>query len=255
MSTIDAGNAVTHVADAAGTEAGAGTEDGTEGGAGSAPSGERDATAPRVVDVHAHVVVGAVVDGPDAVPRDFAHARLVGGRRRLIVRGRELTSVVGELFDPVAMADEAAKSGVDHLVLSPWVQLLPEGMPAREARRRCDVQNEALASMVAADPGRVSALGAVPVEYPKDARHALDAACDAGLCGVELSASSSGFLGDDALEPFWTAAEERRAILFVHPSTHGIGLPALDRHYLWNTVGNPLETAIAAATLALGGVL
>jgi aminocarboxymuconate-semialdehyde decarboxylase len=220
----------------------------------SAP-GERPEPAPPVVDVHAHVVVGPMVDGPDAVPRDLAHAGVVGGRRRLIVRGKELASVVGELFDPVAMVKQAASTGVDRLVLSPWVQLLPAGMPALEARRRCEVHNEALAQMVASDPGHLSGLGAVPLEHPDDARRALDGACDAGLCGVELSASSAGYLADDALEPFWARAEERRAILFVHPSTHGISLPALDRHYLWNTVGNPLETAIAAASLVLGGVL
>lgn len=243
MSTIAAGNLMTHAIDATGV-------DQVE-----ALPGERPATAPRVVDVHAHVVVGAMVDGPDAVPRDFAHARVVGARRRLIVRGKELASVVGEFFDPVAMVGEAASCGVDHLVLSPWVQLLPEQMPAVEARRRSEAQNEALARMVASDPGHLSALGAVPVEHPEEARRALDEACDAGLCGVELSASSADYLGDDALEPFWARAEERRAILFVHPSTHGIPLPALGRHYLWNTVGNPLETAVAAASLALGGVL
>jgi aminocarboxymuconate-semialdehyde decarboxylase len=243
MSTIGAGNAMKHAMGATGE------------GDGEPLPDARAATAPRVVDVHAHIVVGAMVDGPDAVPRDFAHARVVGERRRLIVRGKELVSVVGEFFDPAAMAGQAASSGIDHLVLSPWVQLLPEGMPAAEARRRCEAQNEALARMVATDPGRLSALGAVPVEYPDDARHALDEACDAGLCGVELSASSAGYLADDALEPFWARAEERRAILFVHPSTHGIPLPALHHHYLWNTVGNPFETAVAAASLALGGVL
>jgi aminocarboxymuconate-semialdehyde decarboxylase len=43
--------------------------------------------------------------------------------------------------------------------------------------------------------------------------------------------------------------------VFVHPTTTGIGVPALDGHYLWNSVGNPLETAIAAAQLVVSGVL
>jgi aminocarboxymuconate-semialdehyde decarboxylase len=32
-------------------------------------------------------------------------------------------------------------------------------------------------------------------------------------------------------------------------------VPALDSHYLWNAIGNPLETTIAAAQLALSGML
>jgi aminocarboxymuconate-semialdehyde decarboxylase len=219
------------------------------------PPPGRGETRPGVVDVHAHVVVGAMVEGPGAVPRDFAHTEVVDGRRRLIVRGRELTSVVGEFFDLTTMVRQAAASGVDRIVLSPWVQLLPEGLPAREARRRCELQNQGLVEMVSSDPGHVSALGAVPVEHPSEAVAVLDAACDSGLCGVELSASAMGYLGDDTLEPFWERAEQREAILLVHPSTRGIPLPALDRHYLWNSVGNPVETAVAAANLMLCGVL
>ena len=32
-------------------------------------------------------------------------------------------------------------------------------------------------------------------------------------------------------------------------------MPALDEYYLWNSVGNPLETAITAAHIAVSGVL
>jgi len=208
-----------------------------------------------VVDVHSHIVVDALLEGPDAVDPGFASSRIVDGRRRLIVRGKELTSAVGEFFDPVAMVADAASAGVDHLVLSPWVQLLPEGLAAGAARRRCEAQNAALAALVASDPVHLSALGAVPTEHPGEAARALDEAIDAGLCGVELSASSAGYLGDEGLEPLWARAEARGALVLVHPSTRGIPLPALDRHYLWNTVGNPVETAVAAANLALGGVL
>ncbi len=210
---------------------------------------------PATVDVHAHIVVSSMLEGPGAVDPRFASARVIDGQRRLIVRGKELTSVVGEFFDPATMLAQAASSSIHHLVLSPWVQLLPEGLSAARARRRCEAQNAALAEIVASDPLHVSALGAVPIEYPRDAAKVLDDACDAGLCGVEVSASSAGYLGDEALEPLWERAEARAAIVLVHPSTHGIALPALDRHYLWNTVGNPVETAVAAANLALGGVL
>ena len=209
----------------------------------------------RVVDVHAHIVVDAMAEGPDAVGSDVATVRAVEGRRRLFVRGKELGAVVGEMFDPATMLADARSSGVDHLVLSPWVQLLPTKIAARPARRRCEVQNASLAAIVASDPLRLSAFGAVPIEHPDEAVRVLDDACDAGLCGVELPASAAGYLGDPALEPFWTLAEARGAILFVHPSTHGVGVPALDHQYLWNTVGNPVETAIAGATLVLGGVL
>ena len=208
-----------------------------------------------VVDAHAHIVVDDLFGGPGALDPAFAELRDVGGRRRLFTRGRELASVVGEFVDPSVMLTQARASGVDHLLLSPWVQLLPMSMPAQEARRRCEVQLEALARLVAADPQHLSAVGAVPIDHPVEAVAVLEAACAAGLSGVELAANAGNYLGDEGLEPFWEAAETLQALVFVHPATRGISLPALDDFYLWNTVGNPAETAIAGAHLALGGAL
>lgn len=208
-----------------------------------------------VVDAHAHIVVGDLFGGPDAMDPAFAELREVGGRRRLFTRGRELASVVGEFVDPSAMLAQARANGVDHLLLSPWVQLLPMGLPAADARRRCEVQHEALARLVAADPRHLSAVGAVPIDHPAEAVAVLKEACAAGLSGVELAANAGNYLGDDGLEPFWEAAESLQALVFVHPATRGISLPALDDFYLWNTVGNPAETAVAGAHLVLGGAL
>ena len=71
-----------------------------------------------------------------------------------------------------------------------------------------------------------------------------------------MPASVGGcYLGDERFAPFWAAAEATGAVVFVHPTTTGLGLPALTDHYLWNSVGNPLETAIAAAQLLTAGVL
>lgn len=208
-----------------------------------------------VVDAHVHVVVDDLFRGPDALDPSFAELREVDGRRRVFSKGRALASAVGEFVDPHRMSAEAKAAGVDHLLLSPWVQLLPLTLPAAEARRRCEVQNGALAAIVSGDPERFSAVGAVPIEHPAEAVAVLRDACAAGLSGVELAASSGNYLGDEGLEPFWGAAEELGAVVFVHPATRGISLPALNDFYLWNTVGNPAETAIAGAHLVLAGVL
>jgi len=61
--------------------------------------------------------------------------------------------------------------------------------------------------------------------------------------------------GAVALEPFWDAAEQCDALVFVHPTTRGFAVPVFDEHYLWNLVGNPMETTIAAAHLILSGTM
>jgi aminocarboxymuconate-semialdehyde decarboxylase len=79
---------------------------------------------------------------------------------------------------------------------------------------------------------------------------------DGRLSGVEVAASVDGdYLGHDRFADFWAAAEETRALVFVHPTTRGFGIEALNDYYLWNTAGNPLETTITAAHLVMAGVL
>ena len=79
---------------------------------------------------------------------------------------------------------------------------------------------------------------------------------DGRFSGVEVAASVGGdYLGHDRFADFWAAAEETGALVFVHPTTRGFGIEALNDYYLWNTAGNPLETTITAAHLVMAGVL
>jgi aminocarboxymuconate-semialdehyde decarboxylase len=145
---------------------------------------------------------------------------------------------------------------VSHLLLSPWIMLCPVEAELDEAQRICDIQNEGLARASARD--NVIALGAVPLQDAALAARELAALMDVpGLRGAEIPASVAGAcLGDDRFLPFWEAAEATGALIFVHPTTRGLaGQPALDARYLWNSVGNPLETAITAAHLVTAGVL
>jgi aminocarboxymuconate-semialdehyde decarboxylase len=209
-----------------------------------------------IVDVHRHVIVEEMT-GP-AVPEHWRPAfRREDGRYRLTFRGRDIGSVVGEFTDVDSIIGEAAAVGVDHLLLSPWITLVPAEAEIAEAWQVCDVHNDALAAIVKAHLGRVSAVGAVALQDPAlAARQLRELVADAGLAGVEVPASVGGrYLGDDSFLPFREAAEDSGALVFIHPTTRGFGVPVLDGYYLWNSVGNPLETAIAAGHMAMAGVL
>jgi len=209
-----------------------------------------------IIDAHAHIVVRAATAGPGRAEAWRPRLVMAGGRERVHHDGRELTSALGEFVDPDLMAAQAAAQGIEHLLLSPWVRLLPFDYPLDAARAICDVQNDALAALVAASPGRFSAVGAVALQDPPSAARDLLRARASGLAGVELAASVAGrYLGDDTFEPFWAAAEETGSLLFVHPTTRGLDLPVYGEYYLWNSVANPVETATTAAHLVLSGVL
>jgi aminocarboxymuconate-semialdehyde decarboxylase len=166
-----------------------------------------------IVDAHVHVIAGSDAAWPD--------------------------SVVGEFADVDRILEQTR---ADRVILSPWVRLL-EGDAA--ALRRL---NEALTELVGS---RVAVLGAVPDADPAALRALM---ADGPLAGVEITARVSGeYLGADRFAPFWAAAEETGALVFVHPSTRGFAGP--DEYYLWNTIGNPVETTLTAAHLVMAGVL
>lgn len=179
------------------------------------------------------------------------------GRTLIGFRGKVIRSVIGEFTDLDLMLAQAFAQGVDHLVLSPWIMLVPVDAEIGEATGVCQMLNEALSGLAQSRPGQVSGLGAVPLQDPAAAAAALGELMRLpGMRGAEIPASVAGvYLGDDRFEPFWEAAEATGALIFVHPTTTGFGLEALSPYYLWNSVGNPMETAITAAHLTAAGVL
>jgi aminocarboxymuconate-semialdehyde decarboxylase len=184
-----------------------------------------------VVDVHAHVIV----------PGLGAEVRRDGGAQVVSYAGREIRSAIREFADLGRILEEQDRAGVDVVVLSPWVNLC-----GVEPER----QNDLLAGLVGE---RVAALGTVDLERPEQLH---EIAADGRLAGVEVPAAPDGaYLGDERFRDFWAAAEESGLLVFVHPGTRGFALPVMDEHYLWNTIGNPVETAVTAAHMLASGVL
>jgi aminocarboxymuconate-semialdehyde decarboxylase len=204
------------------------------------------------VDAHAHVIVPEITGDEAWRPRVY---RDDAGAQAVEIAGKQIRAAVAEFVDIDGILAAQDEAGVDRVLLCPWVPLLYYDADPHEGLRRARIQNEALAGLVRDHPQRVAALGALPLQDPELAAGELPDVM-AMLSGVEVAASVRGvFLGDDRFEPFWAAAEATGALVFVHPTTRGFDLPAFQDHYLWNTVGNPLETATTAAHMVAAGVM
>lgn len=206
---------------------------------------------------HAHVIVPEILRNGHGDEEWRPRLRRAGGECVVELGGREIRSMVSEPADVETILAVQLRAGIDGVILCPWVPLLyPDAEPAA-CLERCRIQNDALASLVASHPGRVAALGAVPLQDPElAAAELVELRRDGALAGVEVMASvGATYLGDSRFEPFWEAAANTDALVFVHPTTRGFGEPVFAEHYLWNTVGNPLETTIAAAEMVMAGVM
>lgn len=205
-------------------------------------------------DVHVHFVPPQLAgDGSDWRPEVIAHAH---GPSKVRLRGREIDSVVDEFADLDVIAAASAARRVDRLILSPWVSLIPAAASVEESKAVCGLHNRAMAEAIAGREGMVAAMAMVPIQHGDAAIEVAEEAVELGLNGVEVMATYGGkTLGDPSMEPFFAFAAERGLPVFVHPSTRGLDLPAFAPHYLWNSVANPVETAMAAAGLVLSGTL
>lgn len=184
-----------------------------------------------VVDAHAHVIV----------PGLGADVRWDERGQVVEFRGRAIRAAVREFVDLPRILEEQDRAGVDKVVICPWVSLL-----GVEIER----QNERLAALAGE---RVAVLGTVDLDRPDGLAELMR---DGRFGGVEVPASfDRDYLGADRYADFWAAAEETGALVFVHPTTRGFELPVFGDYYLWNTVGNPLETTVTAAQLVMAGVM
>jgi aminocarboxymuconate-semialdehyde decarboxylase len=124
-----------------------------------------------------------------------------------------------------------------------------------EAARLMREQNEAIATVVRQYPDPFRGLGVVPLQDTEIAAKEVVYLMDTlGLIGIEILTHLAGKnLDHPDLDQVWHTLNDRQAVVLIHP--HDVlGAERLKQHYLWNLLGNPVETAQALASLAFGGV-
>lgn len=217
--------------------------------------GTRSGT-PATVDIHAHMIVPEVVD----LVRDEFDPALdpflrYGGASTAY--NEALASTLVPLLTDVALrlaTMDRQGVGCQAVSIAPpqyhyWAR--PE-LGAEIAR----VQNDAIAALSAAHPGRIVGLGTLPMQSPRHAVLELDRITAVlGFRGVSINPSAEGHDYDEpAYDPFWRRIEELDAVVVLHPNGFSDGR-RLSPYYLINVVGNPMETTVALSRLVLGGVL
>jgi aminocarboxymuconate-semialdehyde decarboxylase len=118
------------------------------------------------------------------------------------------------------------------------------------------LQNDQIAKLVAAHPGRFIGIATLPMQAPERAADELARAVNRlKLRGAMIGSNAQGKnLDDPSFEPLWAVAAKLGALILVHP-VNVAGAERLRSYYLNNLIGNPLDTTIAAACLVFGGVL
>jgi len=208
-----------------------------------------------IIDTHAHIIVPEILR--EAKPSEAWRPRVVweNGKQFVEYGAKRIGSARREFVQIGTILDEMRNSGVDAALLSPWVSLVRYEATPEESLVACQVQNEALSSLVNKYPKKISALGMVPLQDLTPAIKELERLMKSGLKGVEIGTHINGvYPGDARFRPFWEACESLGVFVFIHP-VEGGGRAELREYYLWNVIGNPMETTVAAGHLILSGVM
>ncbi len=212
---------------------------------------------PRTIDIHAHYfpeaylrvletegpAFGVTLDRSDpAGPSIKAGSALGGALRR-------------PFYDLDARLKEMNRARVDVHALSltfPMVYWAGADLGAHLAR----IMNDSMSHAHTAHPDRFVGLATLPMQDAKRAVEEVDRAGRLpGIRGVYLGTNVNGReLDDPAFLPVWERIAALGLPAFLHP-LDVIGAQRLAPYYLGNLLGNPFDTAIAAAHLIFGGVL
>ena len=173
----------------------------------------------------------------------------------LLPGGVSAGPILPELSDLPARLRAMERMGVDHQLMSGWIDLTAYELEPEAGAEYSRAHNRCLAEEAARHPDRLSALATAPLQAPDLAAAVLrEAMGELGMKGVQIATSVAGRRLDRAgLEPFWSAAGELGAVIFLHPLRPLAGVD-LEGFFLENAVGRPAETAIAAAALIMSGV-
>ena len=211
----------------------------------------------KVIDSHAHYVPQTVFDtlARGAARFDGVECLHEDGRFRLAFADREPTRPVNpklrEADQRLAWMDE---QGLDRQVVAPWTDSFGyelEGRTGADWNRFC---NEALWQACEGEE-RLIPLAGVPLQDGERAADVLCEALDHGFRGFMIGTQphgDSGVLDDPSLEPFWAAAHERRAVLYVHPM-YVTSDPRVVDYDMVNAVGRLADTTVAVARILFSG--
>ncbi|MDH2234711.1 amidohydrolase family protein [Pigmentiphaga sp. GD03639] len=210
-----------------------------------------------VVDMHCHMLVPAA----EALARPHLPPTPDTTQRFQTLETRQASAAMAaacriQLLDADRRLSDMDAMGIDIQVISPAPNHYAYWADESLGREIARTVNDGLAEVAARHPTRMRALGTVPMQSPRLAVEEMKRCVrELGMAGVEISTNVAGTeLSDPRFHPFFHAAQELGAILFLHPTgfTHG---DRLAPYHLNNIIGNPLDSTVALAHLIYGGVL
>lgn len=178
------------------------------------------------------------------------------GCARMMIDDKLFREVTSNVWDPAVRLQDCDRHGVHVQVLSTVPVMFAYWAKPEDTLDLARMLNNHIASVVAENPRRFVGLGTVPLQAPDLAIRELERCKqELGFCGVQIGSHVQKWnLNEPALFPFFEAAQDLDAAIFVHPWDM-MGTDRMPNYWLPWLVGMPAEVSLAICSLIFGGVL
>ena len=214
-------------------------------------------TKPLGVDVHAHFFPERFIRVVEETGASFGAGvdRSNPKGPAIVVSGSRTAALEARYWDLDLRIRSMNRQGVAVQALSLTAPMVYWADGATGARLAASFNDAASAAHVA-HPDRFVACAMLPMQDPARALAELQRAAKLpGIKGVYMGTNIGGReLSDGEFFPVFERAAALRLPVLLHP-LRVVGTERLQPFYLGNLLGNPFDTAIAAAHLVFGGVL
>lgn len=222
------------------------------------PSNDTSSPLPFKLDMHTHMLPER---WPDLRQR-YGYGGFVRlehhkpGAARMMIDDRFFREVQANCWQPEARFADCKHTGVSVQVLSTVPVMFNYHIPPRDNHDLAQWLNDDLAQVVSRHPEHFIGLGTLPMQDPELAALELERCVKTlGMPGVQIGSHINRWnLEDQALQPFYEAANELEAAVFIHPWDM-VGKEKMPKYWLPWLVGMPAETTLAACSLIFGGIL
>ena len=212
------------------------------------------------IDIHTHIL-------PENIP-DFKKKFGYGGFvsldhhkpccAKMMIDNKFFREIEDNCWSPekrMKECDHPRGLGVNVQVLSTVPVMFNYWAKPKDCLELSQFLNDHIAEIVHKYPKRFIGLGTVPLQSPELAVKEMERCMKIGLAGVQIGSHvvDDWNLGSISLFPFFEAASELGAAIFVHPWDMA-GQERMQRYWLPWLVGMPTETSLAICSMIFGGV-
>ena len=200
----------------------------------------------RSIDIHAH-----------STPQCFLQTVTTGKEWHGLTLGSALANPRAAWTPDQRIADMNSL-GVDVQVVSTTAAFYCYNLdPAVTVAMHRDCNDE-VSQLTKDHPDRFAGLANLPMQDPKSAIDELERSIvKLGLKGAMINDTANNVTYDEPQYlPFWKAAEELGALIFIHQKGGDtLVTPRTDKYHLFNSIGNLVDRAVTFATFVFGGVM